>query len=59
MNIFNGVMIIFNCKIIEVKTNLSRANDLVDKAFKIINGDIPESNENCDYCKWNRYLMDL
>jgi len=47
----------FNCTIIEVKTNLSRVDKLVDKAYTILNGDLPESYENCDYCKWNHELL--
>ena len=42
----------FFCKVIEVETNLSRAEKLVDKAFTILNGELPESNDNCEYCKW-------
>ena len=42
----------FNCTIIEVKTKLSRVNKLIDKAYTILNGEIPDSNENCEYCKW-------
>jgi CRISPR/Cas system-associated exonuclease Cas4 (RecB family) len=42
----------FNCTIIEVKTNLSRVNKLIDKAYNILNGEMPEPNEKCEYCKW-------
>lgn len=46
----------FFCKIIEVETNPIRAEKLVDKAFTILNGELPESNESCEYCKWNQEL---
>ena len=36
----------------KVKTNLSRVNKLVDKAYDVLNGKLPESNDNCEYCKW-------
>ena len=42
----------FNCKVIELKTNPSFVKDLVKKAFDILNGDLPEVGENCEYCKW-------
>jgi hypothetical protein len=42
----------FNCTILEVKTNLSRINKLLEKAYNVLNGKIPESDENCEYCKW-------
>lgn len=42
----------FNCTIIEVKTNYSKVDQLVDKAYNILDGEIPDSNEDCDYCKW-------
>lgn len=42
----------FNCTIIEVKTNPSAVEKLVEKAFTILNGELPKSNENCEYCRW-------
>ena len=42
----------FNCTIVEVKTNLSRVAKLVDKAYNILNSEMPDSDENCEYCKW-------
>ena len=47
----------FNCTIIEVETNFSRVNKLVDKAYDVLNGEVPDSNENCDYCKWNQEII--
>ncbi len=46
----------FNCTVIEVKTNLSRINKLIDKAYNILNEELPESHETCEYCKWNQEL---
>ena len=42
----------FNCIVIEVKTDLTRVKNLVDKAYIILNGEIPNSHENCEYCGW-------
>ena len=46
----------FSCTILEVKTNLSRVDKLVDKAYVVLNREMPDSKENCDYCKWNQEL---
>ena len=47
----------FNCTIIEVKTNFSRIDKLVEEAYEVLNGEIPDSHENCDYCKWNQEII--
>ena len=35
----------FNCTILEVNTNLSRVDNLVDKAYNILNGELPDHGE--------------
>ena len=47
----------FHYKIIEVKTDRSSMKEFVDKAYKILNGKLPESNKNCGYCKWNQEII--
>ena len=47
----------FNCTIIEVKTNLSRVDKLVRKAYDTLNGEMPDSREKCEYCKWNQEII--
>ena len=47
----------FNCTIIEVKTNLSRVNKLLDKAYNVLNEKMPDSHEDCEYCKWNQEIV--
>jgi len=49
-DLYNGMP--FHCKIVEVRTNPDRAKKLVEKAYNILNGEMPESGENCEYCKW-------
>ncbi len=49
----------FNCTVIEVKTNPSKINILVDRAYDILNGVLPDSNQNCEYCKWNKEIIKL
>ena len=47
----------FNCTIIEVKKNSLRAKNLVDRAYDVLNKEIPKSHENCGYCKWNQEII--
>jgi len=49
----------FNCTVIGVKTNLNRIEKLVDNAFTILKNEMPESHENCEYCKWNQEIIKL
>ena len=44
----------FSCKVIEQKTNPLDAIKIIGKAFKVLSGEIPEPDENCEYCKWNQ-----
>jgi CRISPR/Cas system-associated exonuclease Cas4 (RecB family) len=41
-----------DCKVIEVKTDLERTKKLLKKAEDILEGDIPEPSEGCEFCKW-------
>jgi hypothetical protein len=49
----------FNCSVIEVKSNLSRVNKLVNNAYDILNGELPDSNEYCEYCNWNQEIIKI
>jgi len=53
-NLHNGMP--FYCKIIEVNINHNIVKKLVKKAYNILNDEIPESNKNCEYCKWNQEM---
>jgi len=47
----------FNCTVIEVKTDQSRVEKLTEKAYTILHGKLPNSNENCNYCKWHEVIF--
>ena len=47
----------FNCTILEVKTNISRVDNLIEKAFTVLNGKVPDSDKNCEYCKWSQEVI--
>ena len=42
----------FNCTVIEVKTNQSRVDKMINYAYEILNGKMPDSNKSCEYCNW-------
>jgi len=49
----------FNCTVIEVKTYPSIVDDLIKKALDVLNDDLPDSNWNCEYCKWTQDTSDI
>jgi hypothetical protein len=42
----------FSCMIIEIETHHSVVKELISTAYNILNGSIPNSGTNCEYCKW-------
>jgi hypothetical protein len=44
--------LIIKCTLLEVETNPGRIKGLVEKAYTILTGEIPENAANCEYCKW-------
>ncbi len=42
----------FNTDIIKIPVNIKNAENIFKKAIKVLNGDLPESNEECGFCKW-------
>jgi len=50
-DLHNGMDI--HCKVMQITTNPSRVNDLLEKAQKVLEGKIPKAGKDCDYCKWH------
>jgi len=46
--------IVFNTKLLKIQVNTKNAEEIWKKALSILSGDIPESSENCQFCKWAR-----
>ena len=42
----------FYCTILEVKTDHDKVAELVFKAYDILNGEMPDSGYNCEFCRW-------
>jgi hypothetical protein len=43
---------IFKNELVKMKIDVAHAEFLFKRAIKIIQGEIPESGEGCEYCKW-------
>jgi len=48
----------FSCKVVQVKTNPSHAEELLNNACNILDGPMPESNTDCCFCKWTQALTE-
>ena len=46
---------IFKSELIKMKVDIEHAEFLLNRAVKIINGDMPEPSEKCGYCKLKGY----
>ena len=44
--------VIFNTDLVKMKISIKNAEAIFKKALEILKGDMPETSENCDYCKW-------
>jgi len=52
----NGISL--NCKVVQVKTNASHAEELLNEACTILDGPMPDSNIDCEFCNWTQNLME-
>ena len=39
-------------ELIKMKINVEHAENLFQKAVKVLNEDMPDSDEDCEYCEW-------
>ncbi len=46
--------VIFNTDLVKMKINVKNAENIFKRALEVLNGDMPECSEECEYCKWNR-----
>jgi hypothetical protein len=40
------------CKLIVIKTNPNRVVKYIQKAFDVLNGQMPGSGKDCAFCRW-------
>ncbi len=45
--------VIFDTKLIKMKTSAGEGEKIFRKAIAIIKGDMPQASEECGFCKWN------
>ncbi len=50
---------LFHADLVKIDTNIKIAEDIIDKAIKIIEGPIPKLNQKCEYCKYLNTKPDL
>jgi len=48
--------VIFDTKLIKIKTNPDDGNKLFQKAIKILKGKIPKSGKGCEFCKYRKII---
>jgi len=44
--------VLFRHKLVKIETSIQNAERLVLKAINVLDGDMPESSEHCDFCRW-------
>ena len=42
----------FNTDLVKIKVNIKNAENILKKAVKVLESEMPKPNENCGYCKW-------
>ena len=48
-----------HCTILEVKTNPTHVIKLVNKAYNVLNEQIPKPGYRCEYCKWREETLNV
>lgn len=46
--------VVFDTKLIEIKVNVKKAERLLRKALKCLEGEMPKGSEECGYCKYRK-----
>jgi hypothetical protein len=46
--------VIFHADLIKMDTDVENAGNIFTNAIKVLKGEMPESSEGCEYCKWAR-----
>ncbi len=44
--------VIFHTDLVKVEVSVENAEEIFAKALSVLKNNIPESSENCEYCKW-------
>ena len=46
--------VVFNTDLVKMKISVSNAERIFDEALKVLEGEIPDSGEECGFCTWNK-----
>ena len=44
--------VLFRHKLVKIETSIQNAERLVQKAIHVLDDDMPQSSEHCDFCRW-------
>jgi hypothetical protein len=55
----NSLLIDFHAKIFRLQTSQERAKELIARACKVLRGERPEFNAECEYCVWAKSIAGL
>jgi len=47
----------FNTDLVKMKVDVSNAEKIWGKALKVLDGEIPTSSEECEFCGWGREIV--
>ncbi|MBI3190310.1 PD-(D/E)XK nuclease family protein [archaeon] len=45
---------VFHTDLVKMKINVEHAEQLFHKAIKVVEGEIPDSSDECKFCKWQK-----
>jgi len=52
----NGMTI--NCTVLEVITDPNQVKDLINRAYEILSGPMPDPGIHCEFCKWAQVMIE-
>lgn len=44
--------VIFHTDLLKLKVDVDNAENIFNKALKVLSGEMPEASKDCEYCKW-------
>src|SRR6266571_4761328 len=51
--------VLFRHKLVKIKTSIQNAERLVHKTIHVLDGDMPQSSEHCEFCRWAKDISPL
>lgn len=51
--------VIFNTDLVKMKISVKNAENIFENAIKTLKGDIPDTSDGCEFCKWKEKLKGI